>query len=372
MSDIEFKEKCKWYYNIVSPETKYVIHNQKTIIQNAPYSAKCAQKLCDISYDNNKITINIGGNKTVCIPINIRKDCPKIKVVVPNDSFSVTDSINSECSNDSVESNSAIINDTHPNWEIITETRTCVLGYLPDNNPNLNGPIGGIGGCVSACGGCVGCFDGNICQPSCPTECGYGNCGQSGDDSRPWNVYINGIKVYYPLATSNSASNELINSEWELNMRQIYNNIATCKTKIPDNISQPYHNATRSYSISDIVEGVVPESCSELKFDKLNYNATKYRGSKAGPQEVTTMVTIRVAYYTYSYRRPKNIQDFLKTEEISKKCNERATMCNPNLIRITSNYNTESCSNTPTCYDTNTERCRNDQYCCKANKIEFQ
>lgn len=372
MSNVKFTEQCVWSTTQASPNRTYVIHTSKTTTNNPKYAPKCSQKLCDISYDNNKITINMSGGKTVCIPVNIRNNCPPISVTVPNNTFSVVDSINSECSSDSVEPNNAIINDSHPRWDIITETRTCVLGYLLDGNPNTNGPVGDIGGCVDGCGGCFGCSGGisNPCAPPCPRECGYGNCGESGDASRPWSVYINGIRVNFPLATSNETANALLNSEWESNMRQSYANIAACRSTIPGNISQPPPNTIRSYSVSDIVEGIVPGSC-EFKLGRISYNAIMYRGAESGPQERTTKVTVKVAYYTYSYRRPKNIQDFLKTEEISRKCNERASQCSHSLMRITSNYNTESCNNTPTCYDTNVDRCRKEQYCCKVNKTEF-
>jgi hypothetical protein len=95
-----------------------------------------------------------------------------------------------------------------------------------------------------------------------------------------------------------------------------------------------------------------------------------YKATESGDISADYKVVVGVAYYTYDYRRPKNIQDILKTEEITKQCNEKSSQCNHSL-RITSNYKNMSCNNTPSCYDTSTNRCGDQQYCCRANKIEF-
>ena len=156
-------------------------------------------------------------------------------------------------------------------------------------------------------------------------------------------------------------------------MKLLFDNIAACKNTIPGNIpnNELLLNSPRTYSANDIVEGIVPGTC-HFDYGTLEYDATKYRASSNSRGFTSTDITfsVSVAYYTYDYRRPKNIQDILKTEEITKKCNERSSQCSPSL-RITSNYKNISCNSTPSCYDTSTTKCPDDQYCCKANKIEF-
>jgi len=369
MSSVSFTEKCIWSFNQSSPAKTYYIHKAITTTNNPNYTPSCSQKLCDITYDNNKITVIMGGGKKVCIPITITNSCPSIIVKIPNDTFSVVDSIDSECSNDSIVSDSATTSDFHPNWEIITETRTCVLGYfLIGGNPNSNGPMPNIGGCIRCPGSSQ---SGDQCAPLCDRECGYGNCGASGDGSRPWHVYIGRTEVAFPVETSNAEVNALLGSQWRSNMKQLFDNIAACKNTIPGNIpnEELLLNDPRVYSVNDIVEGIVPGTC-KLGSATLEYDATMYRATDTGAISAATKVYVEVAYYTYDYRRPKNIQDILKTEEITKKCNEKSSQCDTSL-RITSNYKNISCNNTPSCYDTSTTKCPDDQYCCRANKIEF-
>jgi hypothetical protein len=352
---LDMQEKCLWYYCETSKSKTYKIYNSTTTTNKPDYKATCSQILCNISYDNNRITISLGGEgKKACILEEefIKSDCPSITVTVPDDTFSVVDSINSECSNNNIKPNRAKINDSHPSWDIITETRTCVLGYLLyGGNKNVDGPIG-IGGSagvpISNCGNMVA-------SP-------IGSCGKSGDDSRPWTTYIGNTRVVFPLATSNGQTAEYLYREWESDMRQVYNNIAACKNSIPGDIANPYIN--RTYDVGDIVEGIVPGTCS-FKIGSIDYPSVSYRA----PAAVTNgTVSVKVAYYTYSYKRPKNIQDILIGGS-SKKCNERTSQRNDvSMPKITSNYDTPTCSDTPICYDTDVSKCSSLDYCCQANK----
>jgi hypothetical protein len=149
-------------------------------------------------------------------------------------------------------------------------------------------------------------------------------------------------------------------------MRQIYNNIAACKNNIPRDIANPYVN--RVYDVGDIVEGIVPGSCS-FNIGSIDYPAVSFRAPNS---RVEGTVSVKVAYYSYSYKRPKNIQDILKDNAVegsSKKCNERASQCNVSIPKITSNYDTPTCSDAPNCYDTDMTKCSSSDYCCQANKV---
>lgn len=408
--NLTITEECLWYYCNRTEPTKYYIHNKTTITDAAPYNPSCPQSLCNILYDNNKITVSLGGSSsgTLCVPISIRNNCPKITITVPDDSYKVTDSIESECADSSVDNNQAIMIDQHPSWDIITETRTCVLGYILQGNPNENGPVGDMGGgIVRPCGVCNFCPK-DSCVGNTTGQRGYGLCGKNAPDSYPWHICISKLKegyvcikgnyhdrwgnttngytgypsvigcdipVNYPIETSNPQANELYVREWESNMRQLYDNISACNTREISSVfdeTQVRYNLNRTYNISDIVEGVVPNSCSELKFTNLYYPGIKFRTGLNDPIVQDHTVIVKVAYYTYSYRRPRNIQDILKGEEISKKCNELATLCDNNSLRITSNYITKDCDTSPNCYNTSTQKCTNTNYCCKTGKISYE
>lgn len=372
---VTMTEKCLWYYCETSQPKTYKIYNSTTTTINEPYKASCSQTLCNITYDNNRITITLGGEGTKgCILEEefIKEDCPSIKVTVPDDTFSVVDSINSECDMDNIKPNRADINDLEPSWDIVTENRICVLGYLVyGGNKNVDGPVGNIGGFVSVpCGRCFPCPPptSNVCQGQSIGVSPVGNCGKSGDDSRPWSTYIGNTRVIFPLATSNEQTKEYLYREWESNMKQIYNNIAACKNSIPSDIANPYID--RIYNVNDIVEGIEPGTCS-FEIGSIEYPAISFRAPNA---RADSTVTVKVAYYKYKYRRPKNIQDILKdnaVEDSSKKCNERASQCNVTVPKITSSYDTPTCVDTPNCYDTNINKCSSSDYCCQTNKISY-
>lgn len=365
------KEKCLWYSCETVKGAKYKIYNSTTTVNKPPYKASCSKTLCNITYDNNRITITLGGQGVKgCIFKEefIKNDCPSISVTVPNDTFSVVDSINSECSNNSVKANRADITDLHPSWDIITENRICVLGYLVyDGNKNIDGPVYGVGGFMAVpCGSCN-----FICEGfgGIPGVDPIGNCGQSGADSRPWSAFIGSTRVNFPLATSaNKGAKEALRTEWENNMRQIYANIAVCKSRIPEYISNLYPD--RVYNVSDIVEGIVPDTC-KFTIGSINYPAVFVKAPNA---QVDGTVSVLVAYYSYNYRRPRTIQDILKDNAVqgsAAKCSERASQCNISVPKITSNYDTSTCADTPKCYDTSMNRCSSSDYCCQTNKTAY-
>jgi len=368
-------EQCGWMScQISNPET-YYIYNKNTTIQYNRYSPSCSTQLCNISYDNNNLTISLAGGVSKCIPNSIRSDCPSITITVPDDSFSVVDSINSECSDCGVEPNQAAMINQHPSWDIITETRTCVLGYLVQGNPNQDGPTP-IGGCQTVAKQFCGTLpDPNACNGFTVTTCGIGQCGKSAPDSFPWHTCISkasaivvggniehaiaGCETEVQFEQGSAGANGELNKEWEANMEQAYNNIAVCK------------NNKDKYEINDIVEGVVPGTCSKLSFGIITYPAINYRATLGDPALVSVELPVRVAYYTYKYRRPKTIQDILKGVDTSIKCNERATSCINSNIRLSSTYKTTDCDIAPSCYNTGASKCNDDKGCCQANKVEY-
>ena len=382
-------EECSWYSCVISQPYRYYIYEVETINNNASYTANCSSHICTINYTNNNITISLP-NKSQCFD-NTINNCPRLRVTVPDDSFVVNDSLSSECSYCDVGPNRAVMTDQSPPWDIITETRTCVLGYLLQGNPNENGPVG-MGGCQTIpCDICIICPDPNSCNGWTSTSCGYGQCGKSAPASFPWTTCItktggnectpgNYFNTHYrrdttglgrpavvgcdavvsfPIETSNEDANRLYISEWKANMKQAYMNIAVCKNNI------------NAYDVNDIIEGVVPGSCSQLNFGSISYPAIQYRATTTDPQFRQSSVTVLTASYTYSYRRPKNVQDILKGVDTSIKCNELSSNCNTNNLSLKSKYKTDDCETGPHCYNRSSSKCDNDQACCRAGMIEY-
>lgn len=383
-------EECSWHSCVIAEPAKFYIYEVETTNNNSSYVANCSSHICTINYTNNDITIVLP-DKSQCIKHTIN-NCPKLKVTVPDDSFVVNDSLNSECSYCDIGPNRAVMTDQSPPWDIITENRTCVLGYLLQNNPNEDGPVF-MGGCQTIdCPICKLCPDANNCNGWTSSSCGRGQCGKPAPASFPWitcisktggsectpgNYFnphlwfrdITGLgppavvgcdaRVNFPIETSNKDANRLYVSEWKANMSQAYMNIAVCKNNI------------NTYDVDDIIEGVVPGSCSKLNFGSISYPAIQYRATTSNPQFRESTVTVLVASYTYSYRRPKNTQDILKGLETSIQCNEFSSNCNTNNLSLRSKYKTDDCETGPHCYNRSSSKCDNDQTCCRAGMIEY-
>ena len=359
-----------------APEVWY-IHNSATDNTYPPYNPECPQDLCSIEYDNNTLTIIMANGPNLCIENIIRNRCPIINVTVPNNTYTVSDSISSSCDNCGVEPNKIDMVEQKQNWEIVTETRTCILGYiLSAGNPNENGPLE-MGSQTIGCGYCNGCCI-NCCN-SDYTSTAFGQALKEAPDSFPWGVCITytepticvggnsrrprppvvggcDIPILYPIVTSNATANQRYIKLWEGEMKQARLNTSLC------------FNNIRTLNVDDIVEGVVPGSCTEVVFTPVVYNGMKYRTTKGDPEISSNPITFTVASYTYQYRRPRTIQDVFKGEELTAKCSAVIGSCPPSTINTTEKLKTEDCDTTPRCYNNIPPRCDDDNYCCRAGK----
>ena len=388
-----FDETCSWSIE-KTPYSKY-IYLFTTRTNNNRYNPICSSNLCSIFYTNNKLTLNMG-NVNECIDISLRDDCPPISVTVPDNSFIIRDNIDSSCVDCDIEPNSIKMNDQNPPWEIITETRTCVLGHFLDGGDLNTEYIGLIG--ATWVGQCFGSS-----SNSQQTAGSFGQCGKVAPDSFPWYTYISdgltmtcggntfptfaghGIRVTYGLQAdpgtgtgyADNANNPVVRQKlktyWEERMRNLYENVAPCKTKFnlytedDTNIVYDYPNrvdTSNTYNINDIVEGIVPGTC-QFNFTTVSYPGVAISAGIGNPRQSSVTVTVRVAYYTYSYRRPKNIQDILIGEEITKKCNTLSALdVGSSTPYLSSKYKTRDCADAPSCYNNSARNCNNDDSCC--------
>ena len=71
-------------------------------------------------------------------------------------------------------------------------------------------------------------------------------------------------------------------------------------------------NANNHISSSDIVQGIIPGSCSDVQFSTSSKSYPKYGYDGEGIVSSTATLHTVYAYITYSYKRPVTIQDKLK------------------------------------------------------------
>lgn len=396
-SSYTFDETCSW--KIVKTPSSTYVYLLTTRTNNDRYNPVCAANLCNISYTNNKLTLMMG-SANECIDISLRDDCPPISITVPDNTFIIRDDIDSSCIDCDIEPNSIKMNDQNPPWEIITETRTCVLGHFLDGgdlNTEFRTRIGAIW-----VGDCLGY------GTSVVSSMGIGQCGKVAPDSFLWYTYISdgltmtcggnvyptfaghGIRVTYGLSsvypgspyTGNGLDNQnnpivrqKLKKYWEERMKNLYENVAPCRTNFnlytedDTNIAYDYPIPSRidtsnTYNIDDIVEGIVPGTC-QFNFTTVSYPGVAISAGIGNPRQSAVTVTVKVAYYTYSYRRPKNIQDILIGEEITKKCNTLSTLdVGTSTPYLSSKYKTRDCADAPSCYNNTARNCNNDDSCC--------
>jgi hypothetical protein len=219
-----------------------------------------------------------------------------------------------------------------------------------------------------------------------------GVCGQTGDSSITKQTIIGtslratcaGTNVPYfeggffgiGWTLDNPTAHSAYREEWKKLMTQTFEDVKPCRTSVlnsyinnepdpnPELYSSPESrtDTTTQYTINDMVEGVVPGTCS-FNFTTVSYPAVNIFNSSSGPQQQATSVTYLVAYYTYQYRRPKNIQDILIGETNTIKCNTLSALC-AETPKLSSKYKTTDCSDAPSCYNKTAKDCNNTDYCC--------
>jgi hypothetical protein len=370
-------ENCIWIECPGAIPTKWHIYDVKSRTQNNAYNPLCPQQLCSVNYTNTSITINLASGQSKCwyfTELTSNNACPLISVSVPDNSFTVSDTIDSYCGSCLNQEPKLTMNPQQQPWDIIEEQRTCVLGYiLTDGNPNIDGPVG-MGGSVWVAGYCG--TKTSLCYQREGTG-GGGQCGQNAPGSYPWSTCISysepsvcvggndssivgGCNIPVSFPYSNGKAGERIVSLWKKQMSQIWLNTAPC------------HNNKNKYTVGDIVEGVVPDSCSEVKYTKINYPSMSYRATFGDPVVTQGTIGFTVAYYTYTYRRPKTIQDVFKGEALVEQCNQ-VTSHNPiGSLNISEKHETFGCSNVAQCYDTDVNGCDDTNYCCRYGKTNYE
>ena len=129
----------------------------------------------------------------------------------------------------------------------------------------------------------------------------------------------------------------------------------------------PCFNQQGNIDVNDLVEGVIPGSCSSLQFGTLNIPAFAWKKDLNGGTGQSMSIGVRYAYFTYQYKRPRTIQDVFLKENASK-CVTITSLPPADGYNMVEKYEikTSKCNEIPTCYDSRKETCDNNKYCCRA------
>lgn len=364
------REFCGMARCQLQPSITWNVYSLVNTNTNPTYTAgNCSSVYCSVSYDNNNINLSLAGSNPFCIPVSIRNSCPALSVTVPDGNFTVSDTITSECDPCGVDSNKITLQTSGQDWEIVTETRTCVLGQYQLGGINSSFAKG-IGRQVRSCQNCGGC-DPNKCRTEVSVA-GYGLCGKSAPDSFPWQTCISfggnatacGNAVYgcdTNISVGSSYEAGFGAAEWREAMNIAYVNSAPCFSNI-------------SIDANNILEGMVGGSCSDLSFTTISIPATAYRASLGGRVQMAgTSISYEIAYYTYTYKRRRKIRDILRgtAGDSGDPCYTKDAQCINTAPKLKEDLSIPSCGTSVTCYNKDTlSPCAPTKYCCQAGKNE--
>ena len=401
-----------------SPSTTYEIV-QRTIKTQSPtdYLANCNKTIGIFSYDNNEVKLSLGIRKLKTISNQITggqgsedlveyngynckqirtNGCPYIKVELPNNLYGVDEYQNTQCQSCSTKSETVEVTE-NPEWLFRDDPNICVLGaMLVGSNPNKNTTVG-INGCYaggSSIGGLRECGTwfpyigaGNL-ETLWHTSMGNPLLGSDGSKpSAPCQerlVARGGKTVAFPSYTSNAEALEAQIEAFKFEFEQRFNSKYYCSNRY-------------GYRAEDLIEGVIPGSCS-LNFSTVSFPATNFKLKATlaeqdrcsyvyNIEETEGSVDVLVAYMSYTYRRPVSLTDKIIDELgpdniASSICNTYfsaglpAGNCANGIFnghftnvkeKIISKLDGDgTCDSSPQCYD-KVRPCDPSTYCCKVD-----
>ena len=290
-------------HRVSIPPRKYWTYRTVTGA-STPWDGRCPRSVCTISYTNNSLSITIGG-ETHCIENNI-VDCPSLEAQLPAHAYISAENIGSSNNNDDDNTMQINVPAQKQIFQTLTYTHTEVLGGISGADVN---PLGAV---TTAKSFSCGLF--TIPPWQCgPSSSAYALCG----GNTWWHSTIPDARGTFGMAAS----------AWMSRMTEAFNNIDSeigaefsWHPKGPPaaagdgGAERARHkcNANNHISSSDIVQGIIPGTCSDIQFSisSKSYPKYGYDGYDLVSSTVT-QYTIR-AYITYSYKRPVTIQDKLK------------------------------------------------------------
>lgn len=294
---------------------------KSTINSNQAYNSICNNNICSISYTNNKIVVNVG-SENICITNNVNiNSCPTLSADLPDHAYISSENVQSQC-NDCYDNSYIEVDAQRQTFQTIKTTITENLATIEATDINNTALIRSY-----QSDGPHWEDVGNSLDAARLSRHAIAPCGES---AKPWKVWSGyGYKDSMGLASASIAEFKRLltkifqDKDSESNVTGFdyivswdENNIRKINTYSGNSVLRHRRlcSANNHVSIDDIVKGIIPGSCSELKFSTTETEYIKYRTTLDGStiQQATEKHYTVTAYITYDYIRPITIQDKLK------------------------------------------------------------
>lgn len=285
---------------VLIPARKYYTFKQVSDVPD--WDGRCPTHVCTISYTNNSVSITIAG-ETICDEADF-SGCPTLQATMPEYSHISSENTNIE----TPEELQINLPSQRQNYQTITYSKNIRMGGI--SGGDLNPQAGVRTGAGFTCGLWSGPY--GLCKSS-----GSAICGSSGAQ---WRARPGGAGAYVDAKGTFSQGA----AAWRERMKSAFNNInkeigaevgwfnggpaGDGGAKRARNVC----NANRHISSANMIQGIVPGSCSDIWFSTKTDTYSRYRVSGDGVQSGTWNVYTIRAYVTVSYTRPVTIQDKLK------------------------------------------------------------
>jgi hypothetical protein len=418
-----------WYSSCVSPGTVYeIVETTNNYPIDNTDTIGCNRVIATFSYDNNEVQLNLGIRKILTIQNNsadgegsedvvkyngygcdkiTTRGCPYIKVELPNNTYGINETITTNCQQCSTSlGNVEVV--SNPEWQFQIDNNICILGTL------LTG--GSLNSNMTAGFDCLIIKGSDYLNVTEGNDMGLGNLGFYGErECGTWPPYVGfgaaetlwHIAVGHPLLGSDNGElgglcetkivangGFVVNfPSWTTNGQSAEAYIDLWKQQIEERYASQYYCTNNyGYVAKDLIEGVIPGSCS-LNFGSFSWPATAFklkatlRDDQCGfDYELITQeasISVLVAYMTYQYKHPVSLEDKI-IDELGPD-NISSSVCRTyysaglprnncrngmfsgkftNVVEKIGNNPEDTCSSAPVCYD-KVRSCSPDEYCCK-------
>lgn len=283
------------------PGRKYYTYRQVTS-QSIDVS-ECPQHICSISYNSSSVTLTIGG-QTFCQQIQSQRSCLDMTATLPAHAYISSENVNTDCNNE------------YRGQVTLTQSKQKFKTLRTKKRYTMGGISGGDANSAAA----VSTYKSANCGLfSVPNYCHGGTVAICGGGGSYW-FALGGWDSRGSYAPAYAA--------WEERMIEGFSNIdqeigaetgwyGRVRSGRSDNSgaqrARDVCNANKHISASDIVQGIAPGTCSEVKFSHRATPYTKYRvGGEGGVETGSYNIWTTTAYVEYDYIRPVTIQDILK------------------------------------------------------------
>jgi len=298
---------------VVVPGKKY--YTYKTITSTDLNISECPQHVCSISYNAHSVTLNIGG-ETFCEETTTQYGCLDMSATLPAHAYISSENISNDCSTQ--KRGQVILEETKQNFKTVRLRKKYYMGTMSGGDAN---PVAAISTFKSANCGLFSSF----------TYCHGSSAAQCGNNSAYW-IALEGWDSRGTFAPAYA--------RWKERMIEGFSNLnqeigaevgwyAYARNGRSDNSgaqrARDVCNANNHISASDIVQGIVPGTCSAVQFETTTEELPKVRVANGGGVESSTYTFYTSkAYIEYDYIRPVTIQDVLKgwTEGGTVPCEE--------------------------------------------------